>query len=413
MNTARQSGHMRGLARFWISVLFVVLLAAIAACGEEATSTPAPAQPAPSTATPAETPQATAATQAPAATVAPTPAAGPAAATPTATPEPSVEPPTVMEPMGTLNVGMQDLGSPVFLLHNQPFVEGRYDNIVTHDTMFYAAPNGEVKPRLVKDWTVDPAGTTFTFHLQEGVQWHQQYGDWGEFSADDFIWSLEDVAKEASPHAAAGNMRRLFWCDGCEVAKIDDYTVELVRPNPTFEITWWSRTPVPSGMSFHSKKHYEAAGEDVATNQQSVGSGSWELIEVKTGELRRNRAVRDHWRKTPAFEEMIWWEVTEASTRLANFLTGIIDAGQFDLDSIQAIKDENLEGVKFMSFAGGGRTASTCLARTTTSTIPPTLARTLGCRLVRTPTTAPFPTCRATGTSTRKSGPTPSRYAPP
>ena len=344
---------MSVLARFWVTGLFLLLLIAIAACGEEATSTPAPAQSTPDAA-PATTAPAPAATQAvaPTATTAPAPVTATPTAAPAATPDTTAEP-TDDVPTGTLNVGMQDLASPVFLLHNQPFVEGRYDNIVTHDTMFYAAPNGDVKPRLVRDWTVDPAGTTFTFHLQQGVKWHQEYGDWGEFSADDFIWSLEDVAKEASPHAAAGNMRRLFWCDGCEVTKIDDYTVELKRPNPTFEITWWSRTPVPSGMSFHSQKHYEAVGEDVATNQQSVGSGSWELIEVRTGEFRRNRAVRDHWRNTPHWEEMVWWEVTEASTRLANFLTGIIDAGQFDLDSIQAIKSEDMEGVKFMSFSGG------------------------------------------------------------
>ena len=340
------------LARSWGIGLVLILLIAIAACGEEATSTPSPAQPTPDSTSMPQPAAATQATQAPAATVeAATPRA--ATATPAATPAPTVEPPIGMEPTGILDVAMQDLGSPVFLLHNQPFVEGRYDNIVTHDTMFYAAPNGEVRPRLVSDWTVDAVGTTFTFHLQEGVKWHQQYGDWGEFSADDFIWSLEDVAKEASPHAAAGNMRRLFWCEGCEVTKIDDYTVELKRPNPTFEITWWSRTPVPSGMSLHSKKHYEAVGEDVATNQQSVGSGSWELTEVKAGELKRNRAVRDHWRNTPEWDEMIWWEVTEASTRLANFLTGIIDAGQFDLDSVKAIRDEDLAGVEFMSFAGG------------------------------------------------------------
>ena len=343
---------MSMLARSWGIGLVLILLIAIVACGEEATSTPSPAQPTPDSTSVAQPAAATQATQAPAATVAAaTPRA--ATATPAATPAPTVEPPMGMEPTGILDVAMQDLGSPVFLLHNQPFVEGRYDNIVTHDTMFYAAPNGEVKPRLVSDWTVDAVGTTFTFHLQEGVKWHQQYGDWGEFSADDFIWSLEDVSKEASPHAAAGNMRRLFWCEGCEVTKIDDYTVELKRPNPTFEITWWSRTPVPSGMSLHSKKHYEAVGEDVATNQQSVGSGSWELTEVKAGELKRNRAVRDHWRNTPEWDEMIWWEVTEASTRLANFLTGIIDAGQFDLDSVKAIRDEGLAGVEFMSFAGG------------------------------------------------------------
>ena len=136
------------------------------------------------------------------------------------------------------------------------------------------------------------------------------------------------------------------------MTKIDDFTVQLVRPSPTFEITWHSRAPESGAVSFHSKRHYETVGEDEAI-LQAVGTGPWEMTEIKSAEFRRMRSVPDHWRHTPEWEEMIWWTVFEDSTRLANFLTGQLDTALFTLDTIQDIRSEAIEGIKFMSFPGG------------------------------------------------------------
>ena len=335
-----------------IILLCLLLVGIIVACGEEATSTAAP-----ETAAPAATQAPAEATQAPAATAAaaPTQAPAPAVSTPTpaAAPTPAATPPPSTGPVGTLNVAVNDFASPVFVLHNQPFVEARYDNIVTHETMFAGDPNGEVVSRLVTEWNLSPDGLVSTFTLRQGVQWHDQYGDWGDFSADDFIWSFDDVTLPASPHASAGNIRRVFKCEECSLTKVDDYTVQLTRPSPSFEIDWHSRAPSPTAMAFHSKVHYDTVGEDTATTLQSVGTGPWQLVEIRAGDIKRVEAVSDHWRKAPEFEEMVWFEFTEQSTMLANFLTGELDAGQFDLDTIQAIRGENNPDYKFMVFPGG------------------------------------------------------------
>ncbi len=47
----------------------------------------------------------------------------------------------------------------------------------------------------------------------------------------------------------------------CELTKIDDLTLELTRPTPTFEITWHSMTPQGGTVAMHSKKHFDAVGE--------------------------------------------------------------------------------------------------------------------------------------------------------
>ncbi|MFQ6030113.1 MAG: ABC transporter substrate-binding protein, partial [Dehalococcoidia bacterium] len=184
-----------------------------------------------------------------------------------------------------------------------------------------------------------------------GAKWHTSHGDWGEFDADDFIGTAEMVTKEGSIHTASGHIRRVILCDKCQLEKLDSHTIQLTRPGPSVEITWHSRQPEGSALAFHSIDHFEATGEEAA-GLQSVGTGPWELIEAQSGLVRKMKAVNDHWRKTPEWEEMWWQEIAEESTRLANFETGQVDTGSFNSDSIQALKQKNLPDVRFKVFPG-------------------------------------------------------------
>ena len=308
--------------------VLLLLLAVIIACGEAETT---------ATATPA--PDATA-----------------AAATPTAAPATAAAPTedAMMDdkvPEGTLNVGMSGLGPYVATNYDAGYFKNRFAELVTHETLFIMDFEGEWAPRLIKSFDTSPDGLTYTMYLQEGAKWHagaDSQGDWGEFVADDLIWSLREIAREGSNHVQAGNTRRVFDCDECTLTKIDEYTVELNRPTPTFELTWYSQAPIP-GFSMNSKKHYDAVGQDVAI-LEDVGTAPWEMVEHKTDDFRRMKAVEDHWRHTPDFAEMYWHDIADESTRLANFLAGKLDTGIFNSDSVQAMKDTPVEGQSFMIF---------------------------------------------------------------
>ena len=338
----------------FIIALSLVILGVIVACGgattPTATSTP-PVIPSPTaTASPTTTVTLTpTATRIPTTTDTPTtPTAVPTTAV-TATRTPTATVPLTVEPSGTLNVGVVDLGANINLLHNQPLSSFRFDNVVTHEAMFATSSEGQALNRLVEDWNVDSTGTVYTLNLRQGVQWHRDYG---EFTADDFLFSIEDVVKEGTPHSASGFMRRVWACDGCELTKVNSYTVRLSRPGPTFEITWHSRSPRDgSQLSLHSKAQFDALDEEA--DQESVGTGPWVQTDFKGGISRTVEAVRDHWRKTPEFEDMIWWEIQETETRVANFLVERIDTGQFTTDSIQTLKRENPPGLKFLTVPGG------------------------------------------------------------
>ena len=288
-------------------------------------------------------------------TPAPTPAVAVVTLPPSVTGQTPAPTPRPYKRDAVLDVGMANLGPYVATNYYAGYFQNRFAELVTHETLFVMGYDGEWEPRLVRSFDVSLDALTYTIRLEEGAKWHagaESQGDWGEFTADDFIWSIGEVSGEGSWHVQAGNTRRLFNCDGCSLTKIDDYTVQLRRPTPTFQITWFSQAPIP-GFSMNSKLHYDTVGQDVAL-LEDVGTGPWEMVEHITDVRRHMKAVEGHWRHTPEFAEMIWHDIPEESTRLANFLSGDLDTGIFNSDSRQAIKDGisdgTLEGVKFMVF---------------------------------------------------------------
>lgn len=174
---------------------------------------------------------------------------------------------------------MENLGPPVGTFYDIGPVQAKFVAVTTHETMFAMAHGrdgygrGEWKPRLVKSFDASPDGLTWTMNRQEGVRWYTNFGDWGHFNADDLIWSIGDLARIGSAHPQAANVRQVNTCDGRVLTKVDDYTVELKRPAPTFKLTWHSQSPLPS-FSVHSLKHYEAVGLEGAIHE---GVGHWSL----------------------------------------------------------------------------------------------------------------------------------------
>ena len=56
---------------------------------------------------------------------------------------------------------------------------------------------------LAKSWEVSEDALTWTFYLNEGVQFHKGYG---ELTADDVVWSFDEFANSSiHPRNLAGN----------------------------------------------------------------------------------------------------------------------------------------------------------------------------------------------------------------
>ena len=153
-----------------------------------------------------------------------------------------------------------------------------------------------------------------------------------------------------------------------------------------------------------SKKQVDELGIDEAS-PNGAGPGPWEIVEHQSGQFWRMEAVEDHYRKTPYFAEMIWREIPEESTRVANFQTGQVDTFNMALDSLPAV--QQVEDVKFMRIPGGGTIHLDTTATGMSGMAPRNTPR-------RGPaTTVPFPGCRPTPIRNPRHGRMPQRCAGP
>ena len=203
---------------------------------------------------------------------------------------------------------------------------------------------GILIPRLMKEWSVAADGVTWTFKLEEGVQFHKGYG---EMTAEDVIWSMERIGSENSKVAYRSNILRIWGIPEGRTKAIDDYTIEVDTDVPQYDTL--STLSFPH-ISVFSKKQIADVGEEVAT-KDIVATGPWSFLEHEAGVSTRWSAVDPHWRKTPEWAEMLWRHIPEESTRIANFQTGQLDSMEMNLDSIPAV--EQTEGATLMRVPGG------------------------------------------------------------
>jgi ABC-type transport system substrate-binding protein len=318
----------------------LLTLAFIIACGAAATATPAPP-----------------AAKAPAAPEAAKPAA-PAAPQVAATPVPKAAPaatpvaPARVKPAGTINVGQKELGAlmghptlsvnpALFVIHTAPIPEG----------LAYPNTNREIKPWLAESWSISQDFTTWTFKLRKGVQFHRGYG---EMTAEDVVWSYVEGWAKNEKHVRFQDFK-LFWAaKGGSVGTPDPYTVVVNTGKPLSDavvLENWMLTPGGSSNWVASKKQSEKEGIEAA-NVNPALTGPWEIVEHRPQQFWKMRAVENHWRQTPHFAELVFWEVPEESARIAGFQTGQLDTFTMAFDTIPLV--EKVKGAKLMGVPGGG-----------------------------------------------------------
>ena len=101
---------------------------------------------------------------------------------------------------------------------------------ITHDHVIYYDIDGyTLVPHIAKGWEISEDGTTFTFHLREGMKW----SDGVPFTADDFVFAFEDVILNDDINLVKANYVKV---EGqlCKVEKIDETTVRYTFHKPNY-----------------------------------------------------------------------------------------------------------------------------------------------------------------------------------
>jgi peptide/nickel transport system substrate-binding protein len=257
------------------------------------------------------------------------------------------------EPSGTINAGIKETGP--FFLHPstlgnpQIFVQG---TAPIGEGLLQVGLDREVKGLLAESWSVSDDFLTWTFKLNKGVQFHKGYG---ELTSEDVVWSMQQWG--LGKHPGAGALTK-FWEDRPGSETPDDYTVAVNTGEPVVKIVAerWHMIPGGGSSFIASKKQTDELGVEEASVQMSA-TGPWEIIDHKTGEFWKMAAVPDHWRQTPEFAELIFWEIPEESSRIAGFQTGNLDTTLLSFDSLPLAAE--VEGAEIMRIPGGGEAALT------------------------------------------------------
>ena len=179
-----------------------------------------------------------------------------------------------------------------------------YENLVDFD-------NGEIVPGLAESWEYNDDQTELTFHLRQGVTFHN-----GEpFNAEAVKTKLEHKQSNPSFYSLKGIT------DIQEIEVVDEYTITLHYDHPFYaylqDFCWPDVNPM-------SAPEYIIPG-DFQTISGVAGTGPYIYDEYVAGEYTRFVRNEDYWGETPYWDEIIVKYIPDSTSRLQALQTGEID----------------------------------------------------------------------------------------
>ncbi len=246
--------------------------------------------------------------------------------TPTPTMPTTPTPKPTLGPEGTLRVTVGSTGTESFIPERGQMVTTFLRAPIYDAPIIYNPVSLKYEPSLATEWSFSPDKTEYTFKLRKGVQFHD---GWGEFTAEDFKYSVERQASEKSTASSAGRLRKIT-----KIEIVDPYTIKF-EGSERMDLEWDFCNMQDAQMI--CKKYVEQVGFDEA-NLHPIGTGPYKLKEWKPGESITLEAVDNHWRKTSEYKYVVLSFVSEDSTRLARLLTGEADIIGANIGMVTALE---------------------------------------------------------------------------
>lgn len=202
--------------------------------------------------------------------------------------------------------------------------EPMYDSLLAWDTDL------QIIPALAESYEAAEDATSYTFHLREGVVFH----DGRPFTAADVVYSLELAMNPPAPGI------QLPWFVNVEsVEAVDDFTVTVTmsQPDPTLPgvLAWGRYSPiVPNGIA-----------DEINLLSEGIGTGPFQLVEFVPNDRVVYTAFADHWNPgVPCVQDLTLKVLTDEQTRVAALRSGEIDGGNFTPDVVLTLQnDDSLE----------------------------------------------------------------------
>ncbi|MBT1180172.1 ABC transporter substrate-binding protein [Bifidobacterium vespertilionis] len=144
-----------------------------------------------------------------------------------------------------------------------------YEGIVSRDS------NNKVQPGLAKSWEISDDGLTYTFHLNEKMNFSN--GD--ELNADDVAWSINEL--KAQKYYNYDQVKSL---DKAEA--VDANTVKLTLTTPDSNLLW--NLTGRAGLVFDKDARYDA-------KTSALGSGPYTVVSFDSSDKLVLKANEKYW----------------------------------------------------------------------------------------------------------------------
>ncbi len=214
------------------------------------------------------------------------------------------------------------------------------DNMINswlHDSLVVIGPDGGVEPRLAREWDISDDGKTITFHLREGVTWH----DDTPFTADDVIFTVHTILNPAIRSTIRPQFAALAGFDAltdpedpaapgdldvAPVEKLDELTVQ-------FNLSYPYAPFIPMALSYglvprHLLEEDIAAGKDLSETDYAldpVGLGPFKFVEWRRDERIIFERFEDYHGGKPYLDELVYEIIPDRTVISSSLEAGDID----------------------------------------------------------------------------------------
>ncbi len=181
-----------------------------------------------------------------------------------------------------------------------------YSNVFEGLTRF--GPDGSVNPGLAQSWEISEDGLVYTFHLAEGVKFH----DGSAMDAEDVKFSLDRARAEDS-----ANAQKALFGSIAEVEAVDATTVKvtLSEPNGSFLFNMaWGDAVIVAPESIENIK------------QTPIGTGAFKFTNWVQGDNITLEKNGDYWGTPAKLDKVTFKFISDPTAAFAAVMAEDVDA---------------------------------------------------------------------------------------